>query len=93
MREQAVLGGTGKTVVWESADRGLPLTTHSPRTPCPYTHHTYPMLAQTPHLDNAAPEEREVAVTMLCLPGIRALGVTDDDRLIEAGIEVKCQIS
>lgn len=51
------------------------------------------MLAQTPHLDNAAPEEREVAVTMLCLPGIRALGVTDNDRLIEAGIEVKCQIS
>lgn len=29
---------------------------------------------------------------MLCLPGIGALGVADDDRLIEPGIEVKCQI-
>lgn len=46
-----------------------------------------------PHLDSAAPEEREVAVTEFGLPGIGALGVTDDDRLVEAGIEVKCQIS
>lgn len=51
------------------------------------------MLAETPHLDSAAPEEREVAVTLFRLPGIGALGVTDDDRLIEAGIEVECQIA
>lgn len=51
------------------------------------------MVAQTPHLDSGAPVEREVAVTMFRLPAIGALGVADDDRLVEAGIEVKCQIS
>lgn len=50
------------------------------------------MPAQTPHLDSGALGETEVVLTMLCLPGIGAPGVADNDRLIEAGIEVKCQI-
>lgn len=49
-----------------------------------FPHHT-----QTPHLDSGAPGETEVFITMLCLPGIGAPGVADDDRLTEAGIEVK----
>lgn len=83
--EQEVLGGTRKTMVWESANQGLPLTPHTP---------PYPMTpCWHPHLDSAAPEEREVADTEFRLPGIGVLGVTDNDRLVEAGIEVKCQIS
>jgi len=50
------------------------------------------MPAQTPHLGSGALGEAEVLITMLCLPGLGAPGVADDDRLIEAGIEVKCQV-
>lgn len=79
-REQKASDGTG---VQESANQGLPPTTHTSCNPMP---------AQTPHLDSGALGETEVVLTMLCLPGIGAPGVADNDRLIEAGIEVKCQI-
>lgn len=84
--------GPGKLQYGNVLTRGF-LSPHiSPHTPTPHIPHN-PMLAETPHLDSAAPEEREVAVTLFRLPGIGALGVTDDDRLIEAGIEVECQIA
>lgn len=44
------------------------------------------------HLDCGALGETEVVITMLCLPGVGALGVADDDRLVETGIEVECQV-
>lgn len=66
--------------VQEPANLGLPPNKDTPQPP------------QSPHLDSAVPGEAEVVVAVLGLPGIAAAGVADDDRLGEAGVEVKRQV-
>lgn len=66
--------------VQEPANLGLPPKKDTPHPP------------QSPHLDSAVPGETEVVVAVLGLPGIGAAGVADDDRLGEAGVEVKRQV-